>query len=171
MDTKTMSKRPTGGTGVPSRYRAWREAKASGAIRLRFKVALVEKIPLFDGLSEKEVLQLARLVNEREVPAGTELATAGEPGGELFAIVDGEAAVKTKPGRTNTLKAGDFFGEMSLIDGQPRSATVQAVTPLRLLVLGQRDFWRVLDGTTSIARKIMQTLSRRLREAEGTAGH
>lgn len=129
----------------------------------------MEKISLFEGLSAKEVEQLARLVTEREVPAGTPLATAGEPGGELFAIVDGEAAVKTRTGKTATLKAGDYFGEMSLIDGQPRSATVRATTPIRLLALGQRDFWRVLDGTTSIARKIMQTLCRRLREAEGGA--
>jgi len=151
---------------VISRYSTWRAVRTSAAIRLRFKVALLEKIPLFEELSTKETHQIARLVTEIKVPAGTKLAKVGETGGELFAIVDGEAVVRTKPGRTTVLKAGDFFGEMSLIDGQPRSATVEATTPSRLLVLDRRDFWHVLDGKTAIVRKVMQTLCRRLREAE-----
>ncbi len=152
-----------------SRYTEWRGAKTSRAIRARFKVALVEKVPLFAGLSQKELSQIARWVNEVELPAGSRLATAGEAGGELFVIVNGEAVVKTKPGRTAVLKAGDFFGEMNLIDGQPRSATVEATTPIRLLVLGQRDFWRVLERTTSIVRKVTSALCQRLREVEGSA--
>lgn len=151
---------------MASRFSKWRAAKVSGAIRLRFKTALVEKVPLFAGLSEREAQQIARLVNEIELPAGTRLATAGEPGGELFAIVDGEAVVTTKPGRTAALKAGDFFGEMSLIDGEPRSATVDAASPMRLLVLDKKDFWSVLDGSTSIVRKVMHTLCQRVRKAE-----
>jgi CRP-like cAMP-binding protein len=153
---------------VISRYSKWRAVKVSAAIRLRFKVALLEKIPLFEELSARETQEIARLVTEIEVPAGTKLAKIGEPGGELFAIVDGEAIVRTRPGRTAALKSGDYFGEMSLIDGQPRSATVEATTPIRLLVLDRRDFWRLLDGKTAIARKVMQTLCGRLREAEGT---
>ena len=76
---------------MASRFSKWRAAKASTAIRLRFKSQLVEKIPLFAGLSAKESQQIARLVNEIAVPAGTRLATAGEAGGELFAIIEGEA--------------------------------------------------------------------------------
>jgi len=153
---------------VISRYSKWRAVRVSEAIRLRFKVALLEKIPLFEELSAKETQQIARLVTEIQVPAGTKLAKIGEPGGELFAIIDGEAIVRTKPGRTTVLKTGDYFGEMSLIDGQPRSATVEATTPIRLLVLARRDFWRLLDGKTPIARKLMRTLCGRLREAEET---
>jgi len=100
---------------MASRFSKWRAAKASTAIRLRFKSQLVEKIPLFAGLSAKESQQIARLVNEIAVPAGTRLATAGEAGGELFAIIEGEAVVRTKPGRTATLTAGDCdsFGRAS----------------------------------------------------------
>lgn len=151
---------------MQSRFARWRAAKASHAISLRFKIALVEKVPLFAGLSQREHGEIARSVSEIEIPAGTRLLTAGEPGGELFLIVDGEAAVTNSRGRTAALKAGDYFGEMSLIDGAPRSATVDASTPTRLLVLGQQDFWRVLDGAPSISRKIMQTLSQRVRAAE-----
>lgn len=153
-----------------SRYGKWRVAKASGEIRLRFKVALVEKVSLFAGLSARELQQIARLVHELELPAGTRLATAGEPGGEMFVIVEGEAAVRTPSERTAVLGAGDFFGEMSLIDEEPRSATVDATTPMRLLVLGERDFWRVLNETPSIVRKVMQMLSRRVRKAEASSG-
>jgi CRP/FNR family cyclic AMP-dependent transcriptional regulator len=152
-----------------SRYTKWRVAKSSHAIRNRFKLALIEKVPLFAGLSAKEMNQIARSVNEIEVPPGTRLAAVGEAGNELFIIIDGEALVTTKPGRKAVLKAGDFFGEMSLIDGAPRSATVDATTPIRLLVLGQREFWRVLDETPSIVRKVMHTLCQRLREAEKPA--
>lgn len=151
---------------MPSRLATWRAAKASRAHSRRFKVALVEKVPLFAGLSQKEYGQIAHSVNEIEVPAGARLLTAGEPGGELFVIVDGEATVTNNNGRTTALKAGDYFGEMSLIDGSPRSATVDASAPIRLLVLGQKDFWRVLEGAPSMARKIMQTLSHRVRAAE-----
>lgn len=150
-----------------SRRKKRRTAKTSGAMRLRVRLPVVKKVSLFEGLSGKELRQIAGLVNELEVPAGTRLATAGEPGGEFFAIVKGEAGVTTRSGRTAVLRAGDSFGEMSLIDGQPRSATVQANTPMRLLVLDQRDFRRLAGRTTSIALKIMQTLSRRLRAAEG----
>ena len=149
-----------------SRYTQWRQAKSSHAIRHRFKVALVEKIPLFEGLSTRELNQIARLVNEFEVPAGTRLATIGEPGGEMFIIVEGEASVTARPERTTFLKPGDFFGEMSLLDGEPRSANVEATTPLRLLVLAQREFRQLLDETASLAHKIMRTLCQRLREAE-----
>lgn len=153
---------------MPSRFATWRAAKASRAISLRFKVALVEKVPLFAGLSQREYSQIAHSVNEIEVPAGSRLLTAGEPGGELFVIIEGEATVTNNKGRTTVLKAGDYFGEMSLIDGAPRSATVVASAPIRLLVLGQKDFWRVLDQAPSMSRKVMQTLSHRVRTAESS---
>jgi len=149
-----------------SRYAEWRSVKSSRAISARFRLALVGKVSLFAGLTKTELGQIARLVNEVEFPAGTQMVKAGEPGHEMFVIVSGEAIVRTGPGRTVRLKAGDFFGEMSVIDGAPRSATVEASTPIRLLVLGQRDFWRVLDGTKTIVHKIMRTLCERLRETD-----
>jgi len=151
-----------------SRYKEWRGAKASVAIRARVKASLMEKVPLFAELSQKDLNRIARLVKEVELPAGSPLATAGDAGSELLVIVNGEAVVKTKPGRTAVLKAGDFFGEMSLIDGHPRSATVEATTPIRLLVLERRDFWHLLEQTTSIVRTVMSTLCQRLREVEGS---
>ncbi len=130
------------------------------------KVAVLENVPLFATLSQKQLEQIARLVDEVELPAGKRLATIGEPGRELLIIVDGHALVTTRQGRTARLGPGDFFGEMSLIDGDPRSASVEAATPIRLLVLGYREFWQLLDEHLPIVRKIVRTLSKRLRNVE-----
>ena len=132
------------------------------------KVALLKKVPLFDGLTDRQLEQISRLADEIEVPEGKRLATAGETGRELFVIVDGRATVRTPRGRTVRLGRGDFFGEMSLIDGGPRSATVTADEPMKLLVVGQREFWALLSAASSISKKIMSTLATRLREADAT---
>ncbi len=130
------------------------------------KVALLEQIPTLRGLSRKELAQIAGLADEIEVLAGRRLATAGETGREFFIIVEGEADVRTARGRKARLGPGDFVGEMSLLDGEPRSATVEAVTPMRLLVIGHRDFWRMLSAAPVMTRKIMRALVRRVRDAE-----
>ncbi|HEV8338635.1 MAG TPA: cyclic nucleotide-binding domain-containing protein [bacterium] len=131
------------------------------------KIALLQRVPLFDGLSQKQLAQISRLADDVEVPAGKRLATAGHVGREMFIIVKGEATVRTRQKRAIRLGPGDFVGEMSLLDGGLRSADVEAVTPMRLLVVSFRDFWSLLDAAPSLSRKIMQTLSRRLRDAEG----
>lgn len=131
------------------------------------KIALLQRVPLFEGLSAKQLSQVARLADEVEVPAGKHLATAGAVGREMFIIVNGEASVRTRQKKTIRLGPGDFVGEMSLLDGGLRSADVEAATPMRLLVVGFRDFWSLLDAAPALSRRIMQTLSRRLREAEG----
>jgi CRP-like cAMP-binding protein len=132
------------------------------------KIALLQQVPLFEGLSQRQLEQIGRLTDEVEVPAGKRLATAGDVGRELFVIVEGQASVTTARARTVRLGPGDFLGEMSLIDGEPRSANVVAATPMRLLVVAHRDFWQLLDAAPPLARRIMRTLSRRLRDAERT---
>lgn len=130
------------------------------------KLTLLQKVPLFEGLSQRQLRLIAQLADEVDIPAGKRLATAGETGHEFFVIVDGHVAVKIRTGRTVRLGPGDVFGEMSLIDGGPRSATVEATTPLRLLVVGHREFWQLLAEAPPIAHTIMRTLCRRLRDAE-----
>lgn len=129
------------------------------------KVALLRKVAFFDGLTAQQLTQVARLADETEVEAGRSLARAGDTGRELFIIVDGEALVRPARGRAIRLGRGDFFGEMSLIDGAPRSATVEATTPMRLLVVGQREFWQLLAAAPAISRRIMHAMAERLREA------
>jgi CRP-like cAMP-binding protein len=132
------------------------------------KVALLEKIPLFRDLSRKQIAQIERLVDEITVPAGSRLATTGQHGAELVVIVEGRASVTVGRRRTVRLGPGDFFGEMSLVDGGPRSATVEAASDMRLLVIGGREFSELLEKAPPIVVKIMQVLSRRVREAEAS---
>ena len=133
------------------------------------RTAVLERLPLFAGLSRKELQRISRFVEEIEVPAGKRLAATGEAGRELFIIVDGRAVVTTPGGRVVRLRPGDFFGEMSLIDGEPRSADVTAATPMRLLAIGYREFWQLLDESLPIVRKIMRALCQRLRRTERSA--
>jgi len=132
------------------------------------KVQMLEQVPLFSGLSRKQLQQVARVVDEVDVPAGKRLATAGESGDELFVIVEGTATVRTPRGRAVRLGPGEFFGEMSLVDGGPRSADVEAGTAMRLLVVDRRAFWGLLAAAPPLVPKIMSTLSRRLRDAQGS---
>jgi CRP-like cAMP-binding protein len=129
-------------------------------------VKVLQGVTLFQGLTPPQLGQIARLAEDVEVAANKRLTVAGETGRELFVIVEGSAVVTTPQGRTVTLGPGQFFGEMSLIDGGPRSATVQASTPMRLLVVGHREFWALLSETPLIAKQIMRTLSHRLRDAD-----
>ena len=133
------------------------------------KVAMLRNVPLFKGLSQKQLEQIARLVDEVEAPAGKRLAIVGETGHGLFVIVQGQAVVTLPNGRKVRLGPGEFFGEMSLVDGGPRSATVEATTPMKLLVVGHREFWQLLDEAPSLNAKVMRTLAGRLRDAEGGA--
>lgn len=130
------------------------------------KVALLQQVTLFEGLSRKQLEQISRLSDELEVPPGKQLATTGDTGKEFFIIAEGQAIVTTARGRKVRLGPGEFFGEMSLVDGEPRSSNVEAATLMRLLVVGHREFWQLLESTPTLTRKIMRTLSRRLRDAE-----
>ena len=78
------------------------------------------------------------------------------------------AAVRTPVGAGSQLQPGDCFGEMSLVDGEPRSATIEATTDLRLLVVDRSQFWRLLDETPELIRRILTILSRRVRRLEQT---
>lgn len=121
---------------------------------------------MFDGLTARHRDAIARAFDEFTVPPGTRLATIGETGNEMYVIVTGEARVTTGRGRVIRLSAGDFFGEMSLLDGGPRSATVDAATELRVLTLGRREFWGMLDQAPTLVRRVMAVLSARIRAAE-----
>src|SRR3989442_15854525 len=116
----------------------WRSASA--------KAKLLQGIPLFEGLSPRQLGQIARLAEEVEVAANKRLTVAGETGRELFVILEGSALVKTPQGRTEHLGAGQFFREMSLIDGGPRSATGGGSPPLHLLGTGHPESWAFLAG-------------------------
>jgi CRP-like cAMP-binding protein len=139
---------------------------APGRITQDEKMERLQKVPLLAGCSKRQLREVARVTEVTEVPAGRILTQAGERGQEFFLIVDGTARVEVSPKKHGRLGPGDFFGEMSLLDGGPRSATVVAETPLRLLVIDRRNFASLLNDVPDLTQSILVTLSRRLREAE-----
>jgi len=114
----------------------------------------------------KSVAKIARVF---DVGANTVLTRAGEPGDEFFLIIDGAARVEVSAEKQVPLHPGEFFGEMSLLDGGPRSATVVADTPVRLLVISRRHFSVLLKEVPGLTQTLLITLSRRVRQAEEQA--
>jgi CRP/FNR family transcriptional regulator, cyclic AMP receptor protein len=128
------------------------------------KVESLKRAPLFADLSRKELVQLARLSDDVEVPAGRVLCEEGDRGREFFVLVEGEVEVARKGRRMAALGPGDFVGEISLLEQTPRTATVTAKTPLRFFVLTPQEFQQVLDENPSVERKVLRGLARRVLE-------
>ena len=102
-------------------------------------------------------------------PRGRALCEEGTIGREFFFVVDGTASVRRNGRRVTTLGPGKWFGELSLLDRQPRSATIVSETPMTLLVLEQRRFNGLLDEMPTLARKLLAAMALRLREADAKA--
>ena len=126
------------------------------------KVEALGRAPLFEGLSKKELRELARATEDLKIEAGTVLCREGSLGREFFVIVDGVVEVTKDGRRLATRKAGEFFGEIALITTTKRTATVTAKTPIRCFILTRGDFRRVLDENPTVERKVMQALGERL---------
>lgn len=131
------------------------------------KVEALRQAPLFEGLSRKQLAQIARLSDDLDVPAGTVLCREGSRGEEFFVIVDGSAEVSRDGKRIATVNAGEFFGEIALIERVTRTATVTAVTPLRFFVISDRAFESVLDTDPTIERTVLRAMARRLLALSG----
>lgn len=133
------------------------------------KLDHLARVPLFSALSKKELQTLGRASDEIEVDAGKVLCEEGKPGHEFFLILDGQAAVKRGKKTVAKLEPGRYFGELSLLDRGPRSATVVADSPMTLLVLGQREFSGILDQLPAVSRKLLCSMAERLRDADNKA--
>jgi CRP/FNR family transcriptional regulator, cyclic AMP receptor protein len=129
---------------------------------------LVERlasVPMFSGCSKKELQAVAKTIRQIEHPTGTVIATEGEPGAGLFVIEEGDAEVTIGGKRVNQLHAGDFFGEMALLDGGPRTATVTATTDIKLWALTEWVFRGLLVEHPTIALRTLEAMASRLRNA------
>jgi CRP/FNR family cyclic AMP-dependent transcriptional regulator len=128
------------------------------------KVQALKRAPLFEGLSRKELAELARHTEDLEVPAGEVLCKEGDTGREFFVIVDGEIGVTSNGRKVAQRGRGDFVGEIALLEDTTRTATVTAKTPLRVFVLTREDFRKLVRDNPSVERKVMQALARRVVE-------
>jgi CRP/FNR family transcriptional regulator, cyclic AMP receptor protein len=131
-------------------------------VRSATKVDLIARVPLFAGLSRKELGQVASIADEIDLPEGKVLIREGERGREFFVLLEGEAEVARKGKKLATRRAGEFFGEIALVSKLPRIATVQTREPVRALVIRDVDFRALLQRTPAIAVKVLQALADRL---------
>ncbi len=132
------------------------------------KLELLAHVPLFSGLGKGSLAQIAKLADEIDLPAGKQLLQQGDHPHEFFLIVDGSVRIDVDGVQINTLGPGDFLGEIALLDGGQRSATATAVTPVSLLILGQREFNTLLNDFPDIRASVLTALARRVRRLENT---
>lgn len=123
----------------------------------------LKDVPLFSGCNDKQLQFIATQVEELDFPPGRVLCEEGRSGGDFFVVLSGTAEVKRGGKALRTMGPGDFFGEISLVDGGPRTATVVASTPMHCLVLGPHQFQNVLHQNAEIAVQVLYEFARRLR--------
>jgi CRP-like cAMP-binding protein len=126
----------------------------------------LRKVPLFSACSKDELRKIMSASTEMKFSAGTVLVSEGTTGHEFMVIAEGKARVDIGGKTIATLEAGDFFGEMSLLDGGPRTATVTAETDLVADVIAQREFAALIETAPHLARKLLKGLAIRLRAAD-----
>ena len=131
-------------------------------VRSATKVDLIARVPLFAGLSKRELGQVASIADEIDLPAEKVLIREGERGREFFVLLEGEADVARKGKKLATRGAGEFFGEIALVSNLPRVATVKTLKPVRALVIRDVDFRALLQRTPAIAVKVLQAVADRL---------
>ena len=129
------------------------------------------KIWMFSACSAGQLRTIRKAIEEVSVPENRVLCEEGTLGREFFFIVKGTASVRRGGRKIATLDAGKWFGELSLLDRKPRSATVVSETPMTLLVLEQRRFNGLLDDMPSLSHKLLVAMAQRLREADTRALH
>jgi CRP/FNR family transcriptional regulator/CRP/FNR family cyclic AMP-dependent transcriptional regulator len=122
-------------------------------------------VSLFNGFSKNELRQIDKRAKQVEARPGQVLAREGEPGREFMLIIEGKARVERGGKTIARLRDADFFGELSLIDGQPRNASVVADSPISLLVVTKQAFGELMKSSPSLQKKVMAGLISRLREA------
>jgi CRP/FNR family transcriptional regulator, cyclic AMP receptor protein len=122
-------------------------------------------IPLFSRLTKRQLRGIAKHANVVDYSSGEVIVQAGEKGDSFNLVLEGRARVL---GRSRVLRSGDFFGEMALVDGGPRSATITATSAVRVMKLPRRAFVRALKQDPQIGLAIMETLAGRVRRLERT---
>ena len=122
----------------------------------------IAAIPLFESLSERELQELAPWFNEETAPEGTRLCGEGAAGYSFFVITEGNAVVTAEGARLRDLGPGDFFGEIAILDGGRRSATVTTTSPAKLLVMFGTDFRQLQDSQPDIAARLEEAMQQRL---------
>ena len=137
--------------------------------RDRAHEAVFADVDLFRDLSKTQLKRLASASTEVSHPSGKAVATEGRGALAFHLILEGSVTVSKDGRELRTLGPGDYFGEISMIDGRPRSATVTALGPLKAMAIPHQEFEAVIDEDPEFARRLLKNLCARLREAEERA--
>ncbi len=132
---------------------------------------VLAEVPLFSGLSPRHVRNLAKLAKIQRLPAYTKIVREGATGDSFILMLEGTAVVRPPGKRPVTLGAGDFFGELALLDDAPRSATIEAQDDVVVARIGRKDFIRLLADEPKVSLVLLRTLAARLRASEKTPQH
>jgi CRP/FNR family transcriptional regulator, cyclic AMP receptor protein len=130
------------------------------------QIEILQSVPLFSAIGKKQLRRLAKQFTARTVDAGEVLTVQGEYGREFSAVVSGTARCEVDGSAVSTFGPGDCFGELALLAGGPRIATITAETPMELLVLDRSDFTTMLRAAPEVAVKLLRSVAARLQEAE-----
>jgi CRP-like cAMP-binding protein len=126
------------------------------------KAAAISRVPLFARCTKGQLIQIAQLADELDLPAGKTLTKEGAPGREFFVILEGCAEVRRNGQVIASMRGGDFFGEIALVTDVPRIATVKTTSAVRVLVLPTREFRQLLRTSPDIQGKVLQAVAERL---------
>ena len=126
-------------------------------------------VPLFQGLSKKQLRRISRLMTRIDRPAGQVLTTEGQPGYEFFIVLEGEVEVRQGDRVVATRRRGEYVGEIALLDKRPRTATVVGTTPVSVEVLSRREFMSLLTEAPELSEQILATMAQRLADLETQA--
>jgi CRP/FNR family cyclic AMP-dependent transcriptional regulator len=126
------------------------------------ELEMLGRVPLFSSCSQAELRQIAMLGTAADVPAGKVLIREGQPGREFFMVLEGEALCTISKRKLAVFGPGDYFGELALLQGGVRTASVTASTPMKLVVLHASEFSDLIHTSPTIALKMLASLSSRL---------
>lgn len=133
--------------------------------RSNAKLEAIAGAPLFARLSRRELAEIAAIADEVDLPSGRTLMREGERGREFFVLLDGTVEVRKNGRKINELGPGDFVGEIALVSGAPRSATVTTTSPVRALVITRPAFRGLLDRSPRVQLRVLEALAERLAPA------
>jgi len=135
------------------------------------KIDLLRTVPLFSGLRERDLERIGALADIVDLPAERRIMTQGERGAEMFVMVGGNARVERDGESLGERGPGAVLGEIALIDGGPRTASVTLATDSRLLVLARREFHTLMDEFPEVRVQVLETVAHRLRSLDHEGVH
>jgi CRP-like cAMP-binding protein len=130
-------------------------------IRQDSKRQALKKVPLFSGLSKRDLSALGRIADEIDLPVGKDLIREDEPGRQFFILFDGQAVTRRRGRRVNTVGPGDFFGEIALLTDRLTTATITTTSAAHVAVITRANFYRLLREHPQVQLKVLKALAQR----------